>query len=92
VDWLYERAEMEMMDKNIKLADKYDPAEDCALGSIAMDDKKLLRKDGYLVNHLQEVSHEHKGQNVPVKLAKQLLVVHCNLTYYLPLQSNRNDG
>ncbi|KAJ5459192.1 hypothetical protein N7530_011136 [Penicillium desertorum] len=33
-----------MMDKNIKLADKYDPAEDCALGSIAMDDKKLLRK------------------------------------------------
>lgn len=33
-----------MMDKNVKLAEKYDPAEDCALGSIAMDDKMLLRK------------------------------------------------
>jgi hypothetical protein len=39
---------------------------------------RIVLWEAYLVNHLQEVSHEHKGQNVPVKLAKQLLVVHCN--------------
>jgi hypothetical protein len=35
------------MEKKLELPDKYDAAEDCALGSVVMDDKKLLRKVDY---------------------------------------------
>lgn len=35
---------MATMEKKHDLDTKYDVSEDCALGSLAMDDKKLLRK------------------------------------------------
>jgi hypothetical protein len=35
------------MEKKSELTDKYDATEDCALGSVLMNDKKLLRKIDY---------------------------------------------